>query len=569
MFNTNITETFEAAFKDLHECNLISAYMRTVELQKMKKEVMLKVLHSEEYDQNFVDLYFAAAEDLVKKLDKKINEQCLTHVESVEVDRQTLTSEEKQSMMAAYLEKMFYEILLSRSKRFQAPKFTDILDLCEILREDLNFVVHKIGIITPGTHEAFIKVLYSFLEKFALKDLSREDIKFLIEWAQKNSHSSFLGASTFLGLSTVLNSRPPLISQATTDSLYSSYISKTKQSVPVFLKKTIREILGSNELPYILHENNEKIYSSDLPTTLIILLNGIVDLPQKASEEVIKTLNDAALYQLTIFFHYLNDGVVKYKTKNFAHRKLVKNFTSILIMVSNDAYKAFKLIEEHYSGNLSVQKEIKTLKSLCKTCLTSVILALIDELMEDIQSQLNAIMTRGWLATCDDCLVICDTIDKFYNEYQHLRSINRYALLETIIFKLAGGYIIGLKCQRLKFFDDGERSKAATRLREDVKNITDLFSHFQEKPGQKIPGFLNLVAELFDRQKAVLESSVIEIVEAFPDIPTELLTAIICSRGDFGMNESRKMVFATKKDVAPTNDSEMINFFESCEKPIT
>ena len=149
-------------------------------------------------------------------------------------------------------------------------------------------------------------------------------------------------------------------------------------------------------------------------------------------------------------------------------------------------------------------------------------------------------MTREWLKGSEDRETICMTILDYYHDYQHLRAHIRYALLEELLFKIVGEYIIAIDGKRLKYQNYEERQLSAARLREDSERIDEIFSNYLERRGPMITSVLASMADILDlRDKSLLSLTTATFVRKYPDVHAELLIALIVSREDVNGAEAK------------------------------
>ena len=197
---------------------------------------------------------------------------------------------------------------------------------------------------------------------------------------------------------------------------------------------------------------------------------------------------------------------------------------------------------------------------------------MLDEICEDIQKHLDLLMTDKWLkypGGTEDRDVICMTILDYNCDYSHLRPHIRLTLVEELLYKVVGEYIIAIDSRRLTYGTYAQRQMAAARLREDADHYKELFRGLlnKEENSPMMTDVLPAMAEILDlRDKSLLTLEASSFVRKYPDVHVELLTSLIQSREDINGKEAKSIAEEAIDHARfhPKGDKEMIKLFGLC-----
>uniref|UniRef100_A0A914P336 Exocyst complex component Sec6 n=1 Tax=Panagrolaimus davidi TaxID=227884 RepID=A0A914P336_9BILA len=294
------------------------------------------------------------------------------------------------------------------------------------------------------------------------------------------------------------------------------------------------------------------------------MVEDTVAVTKEISVEVIPRVIDETIDEFLTFSTRYKDATVGYNVKHFENREFFKRYTATLIAVANNldiCTESTDKLEKHIrltmesdtSGNddttsprslttfgINRQELIQKIEHLKKNwnfSLQSAVSVLLDEVYENIQKHLSNLLTRQWLMGSEGRDTICITLIDYFDNYQHLRPHIRIVLLEELLSKVLGEYIVAINDRRLTYSNYDERHLSAERLREDTANILDL------------------------RDKILLTLKTSQFVRKYPDIRAELLTALINSREDVNAKEAKAIADEALDNgkFHPKGDKDMFN----------
>uniref|UniRef100_A0A914Z9C5 Exocyst complex component Sec6 n=1 Tax=Panagrolaimus superbus TaxID=310955 RepID=A0A914Z9C5_9BILA len=477
------------------------------------------------------------------------------------------------------------------------------LEVCrKVVVEDLKVVKSGIVQCFPPEYkiyDRYINMYHSAISKrlreIATDELEKNELVQLLGWVQSYGGPDVLG-NTRLGISTAaLLQEQPLLSRITVNQLYDRYIEITKKDIHDWLEKALHTEKDDWYKHSPPEEDNHGCFYTALPSILFGMVEDTVAVTKEISVEVIPRVIDAAIDEFLTFSTKYKDATMAYKVKHFENREFFKRYTATLIAVANNldicAQSTDKLekhirltMESDTNGHendttsprsittfgINRQELIQKIEHLKKNwnfSMQSSVSSLLDEVYEDIQKHLSNLLTRQWLMGSEDRDTICITIMDYFDDYQHLRPHIRFVLLEELLFKVVGEYIVAINDRRLTYSNYDERHLCAERLREDSEKIEELFSHFLERSGPMITTCLRAVADILDlRDKTLLTLETSQFVRKYPDIHAELLTALINSREDVNAKEAKAIAEEALDNgkFNPKGDKDMVKLFSFC-----
>uniref|UniRef100_A0A7E4UXX1 Exocyst complex component Sec6 n=1 Tax=Panagrellus redivivus TaxID=6233 RepID=A0A7E4UXX1_PANRE len=480
------------------------------------------------------------------------------------------------------------------------------LEVCrKVLVEDLRVVKSGLAPCFPPEYKIYDRYINMYhgaiakrLREIASEDLIKAELVQLLGWVQSYGGAEILGNHR-LGIQTAaLLAEQPLLPKLTMEALYERYIEIVKTDFDNWLNKS----LSTEKDDWYKHaspdQDNNNCYYTQLPSLLFGMSEDTVELTKQFSVEIIPRVIDVAVDEFLAFATRYKDAAMAYKMKHFENREHFQKFTATLIAVINNLDTCCEFtdrLEKHIritmenAGNGEYDydvgsprsmasyginrgeliQKIDQLKKKWKFAMQSVISGLLDEINEDIQKYLNNLMTRQWLMGSDDRDTICITIADYFEDYCHIRPHLRVTLIEELMYKVVGEYIIAINERRLTYSTYNERHLAAERLKEDSGKIEELFAEFLNRQGTPMmTAVLVAMADILSlRDKSLLQLETYAFVRKYPDVHVELLASLMQAREDMNAKEARAIAEDAVGNAKyyPKGDREMVKLFGMCK----
>ncbi|PIO75775.1 hypothetical protein TELCIR_02160 [Teladorsagia circumcincta] len=137
------------------------------------------------------------------------------------------------------------------------------------------------------------------------------------------------------------------------------------------------------------------------------------------------------------------------------------------------------------------------------------------------------------------------TVQDYYADHRHLRPATRCALLMDLQFRIVGEYLKAIDTRRLTFASYEERAAAGSRLKADAQRLEALFSQLLDtgdinEPFSLISSLISSCGDVISlRDKSLLTLEVTTFSRKYPNIPVDLLAALLASRDDVSRSEAK------------------------------
>ncbi|RCN49296.1 hypothetical protein ANCCAN_04546, partial [Ancylostoma caninum] len=300
-----------------------------------------------------------------------------------------------------------------------------------------------------------------------------------------------------------------------------------------------------------------------------------VTLAKEVSVEVIPNVINLTIEEFLIFANRYKDAFTAYRNKYFENRSNFREFTSTMIAIANNLHTCIESTDKYMQqvrlsmendeqqdsgvagrravGRQQIIENIDRLNArwsnaggLLHASLFRVSF-LFQEICEDLHPHLTELFSRKWLVGCSATETICMTVQDYYADHCHLRPATRCSLLMDLQFRIVGEYLKAIDSRRLTFATYEERSAAGSRMKADAMRLEALFQQLRDTGDMSEPFSLvtSLIASCGDvislRDKSLLTLEVTTFSRKYPNIPVELLAALLATRDDVSRSEARSM----------------------------
>ncbi|VDL69963.1 unnamed protein product [Nippostrongylus brasiliensis] len=304
----------------------------------------------------------------------------------------------------------------------------------------------------------------------------------------------------------------PVLSRSTLNTLYDSFIEMTRTDMKNWLDKTLSAEKDDWNKHVRPDEDNFGYFYTSLPNIMFGMLRDTVTLAKEVSVEVIPSVINLTIEEFFVFANKYKDAFTAYRNKYFENRSNFREFTSTMVAIANNLQTVNYLLEE-----------------IC----------------EDLSPHLAELFSRKWLVGCSATETICMTVQDYYADHRHLRPATRCALLMDLQFRIVGEYLKAIDSRRLTFTSYEERASAGSRMKSDSQRLEAMFQQLLDcgdinEPFSLVCSLISNCGEVISlRDKSLLTLEVTTFSRKYPNIPVELLSALLASRDDVSRSEAR------------------------------
>ncbi|EYC08519.1 hypothetical protein Y032_0065g3594 [Ancylostoma ceylanicum] len=348
-----------------------------------------------------------------------------------------------------------------------------------------------------------------------------------------------------------------------------SFVEMTRNDMKIWLEKTLSAEKDDWNKHVRPDEDNFGYFYTSLPNIMFGMLRDTVTLAKEVSVEVIPNVINLTIEEFFIFANNYKDAFTDYRNKYFENRSKFREFTSTMIAIANNLQTCIESTDKYMqqvrlsmendeqqdsgvAGRRSVGRQqiidnIERLNNRWSKAVSVAVNFLRDEICEDLSPHLAELFSRKWLVGCSAPETICMTVQDYYADHRHLRPATRCALLMDLQFRIVGEYLKAIDSRRLTFATYEERAAAGSRMKADAVRLEALFQQLRDTEDISEPFTLvtSLIASCGDvlslRDKSLLTLEVTTFSRKCPNIPKDLLAALLACRDDVSRSEAKSM----------------------------
>ncbi|ETN81199.1 hypothetical protein NECAME_08679 [Necator americanus] len=240
-----------------------------------------------------------------------------------------------------------------------------------------------------------------------------------------------------------------------------------------------------------------------------------------------------------------NNAFTAYRNKYFENRSNFREFTSTMIAIANNLHTCIESTDKYMQQvRLSMENDEQ------QDCSIAGRRAVGRQQIIDNIDRLNARWSSAVgvaLVGCSAPETICMTVQDYFADHRHLRPATRCALLMDLQFRIVGEYLKAIDSRRLTFATYEERSAAGSRMKADATRLETLFQQLLDtgdisEPFSLVTSLISSCGDVISlRDKSLLTLEVTTFSRKYPNIPLDLLAALLASRDDVSRSEAKSM----------------------------
>ncbi|WKX93298.1 hypothetical protein Q1695_010944 [Nippostrongylus brasiliensis] len=450
------------------------------------------------------------------------------------------------------------------------------LEVCrKVIVDDLQIARAAVPCFPPDyqIYDRFVHMYHNCvckrLREIAAEQMEKSELVQLLSWIQTYGGEELLGNRRLQINAAALLDDVPVLSRSTLNTLYDSFIEMTRTDMKNWLDKTLSAEKDDWNKHVRPDEDNFGYFYTSLPNIMFGMLRDTVTLAKEVSVEVIPSVINLTIEEFFVFANKYKDAFTAYRNKYFENRSNFREFTSTMVAIANnlqtciestDKYmQQVRLSMEHdeqqdggMAGRRTVSRQqiidnIDRLNARWSSSVGVAVNFLLEEICEDLSPHLAELFSRKWLVGCSATETICMTVQDYYADHRHLRPATRCALLMDLQFRIVGEYLKAIDSRRLTFTSYEERASAGSRMKADSQRLEAMFQQLLDcgdinEPFSLVCSLISNCGEVISlRDKSLLTLEVTTFSRKYPNIPVELLSALLASRDDVSRSEARQM----------------------------
>ncbi|XP_041040120.1 exocyst complex component 3 isoform X1 [Carcharodon carcharias] len=584
----SVPEIVQEACELIERGELLSAHRKLMDLECSRDDLMYEQYRMDSkntHDMKLIQAYFTEVQNLSEQMGKQIWMLVQRSSVTVRSDPAQLVSviriierEEKIDKRMLDRQKQTGFIPPGRPKRWKARLFvvleqtvanrieasqsdTRELDKMWLVRhleltrkyvlEDLQVTKNLMVQCFPPHYNIFTKLQHLYhqglvarVEELASEDLEANEIVSLLTWVLNTYHSADMMGHPDLAPEVDVKTLEPLLSNDVANMLLSKYMTTLTSNIIGWLRKALETDKKDWKKEQEPEADQDGYYQTTLPAIVFQMFEQNLQVAAQISDDLKLKVLTLCLQQMNSFLSRYKEEVTLYKDDHLKDRQNPQFYIQYMIAVVNNCqtfkesvnslkrkYTNYELVmeEEHFANQPTIEVTLDTIaKDGCAY--------LLDEVFLDLETHLQELMTRKWLAGSNGVDIICVTIEDYFNDFAKIKKPYSKEITIEAHRRVVVEYIRTMMQKRITFRGLDERREGAERVIKDAEQFRFLFKKLSAGFGEDtdllcdaIPALAE-VLKLTDPSLLCLEVST--LVNKFPDFREEHITALMAMRGD-------------------------------------
>ncbi|PAV56755.1 hypothetical protein WR25_05016 [Diploscapter pachys] len=412
------------------------------------------------------------------------------------------------------------------------------------------------------------KAVQKEIQYLAGTDLDKAELSQLLKWIKLYGSDQLMGHRK-LGLDpeAMLKDEPLLTAEAHRK-LCDAFIEMSKSDIQFWLERALN--LEKNDWYRTIEDDHselemddKKCYYTTLPSTLFSMLRDNFAMGKEIDHTAVAKIVMITFEYFEDFVDKFNDAVRAFRNKHFENRAIIQKYTSIMISIVNNMVTCIEstdkyrqqirlTLETNTQQERSMMDEVleraDSVREKFAGALSLSISCLRDEIYEDLKTSLEKVVTKDWLyETVRPIGTIDSTIEDYYYDYMHLKPQARAMLTSELQLLIVREYLKAIETRRYVLSSTEERVRFCNVFHKDVDVYARRFDVISKLPDMEdqVPDLFPLLYAIADviglKDKSILSLEATGFARKFPNIPVDLLIAVLTMRDDIGRNEAKSL----------------------------
>nr|CAG4649196.1 EOG090X03GO [Scapholeberis mucronata]SVE93521.1 EOG090X03GO [Scapholeberis mucronata] len=354
----------------------------------------------------------------------------------------------------------------------------------------------------------------------------------------------------------------PLLSDATVDQLYKTYLTNMSSNYADWMQKTVETEARDWRRPVVPETDGDGHYHTE---SIVIIFQMVEEnlkvISLTISEKLMLRALNLGLQEITKYGLLYREAINQFKIKHFEDRSQVPYFTHYMIAIVNNCLHAIELSKEMKTryGNRKEQHEnftaisnnFEILFHTYESLRNDAAGFLLEEAFLDLEPHFQDLLTRKWVLTTVPVDTICATLEDYFQDYMHLRPENFQFVIHQAEVCISRKYITSIFQKKISLKDERrdvadkiirEAGQIESLLAPALLNRSTLSSDDDESIENAPQKAISALAEVIKCDSEMITLELINFIKKYPDVSQDQLTCLLTLRGDFSRAEARQRV---------------------------
>uniref|UniRef100_A0A3B5LE83 Exocyst complex component 3 n=1 Tax=Xiphophorus couchianus TaxID=32473 RepID=A0A3B5LE83_9TELE len=431
-----------------------------------------------------------------------------------------------------------------------------LVRLLEITRkyvlDDLIVVKNLMVQCFPPHYNTFNSLYHNAVstrvKELAWEDLEANEIVSLLTWVLNTYKSVEMMGHPDLCSEFDINQLEPLLPQEVVDDLLSKYVKTFTSNITGWLRKALetdkKDWLKETEP----EADQDGYYQTTLPAIVFQMFEQNLQVAAQIDGDFKEQVLKLCLKQMNSFLMRYREEVVAYKEEHLRDRQLPQCYIQYMIAIVNNCQtfkESINSLKRKYSQALDPFDSDAAIERTLGEVVKEGCQFLLDEVFLDLESHLNELLTRKWLAGSHAVDTICVTVEDYFNDFNKVKKPFNQGMTNEALRRVVVEYLKAVMQKRITFKNADERKEGAERMIKEAEQFKFLFKKLAGEDTDRLCGSITAIAEVFKlTDPTLLFLEVTTLVSKYPDIREDHIQALLAVRGD-ASREMRQMIIGT------------------------
>ncbi|XP_054888469.1 exocyst complex component 3 [Poeciliopsis prolifica] len=387
------------------------------------------------------------------------------------------------------------------------------------------------------------------VKELALEDLEANEIVSLLTWVLNTYKSVEMMGHPDLCSEFDINQLEALLPQEVVDDLLSKYVKTFTSNITGWLRKALetdkKDWLKETEP----EADQDGYYQTTLPAIVFQMFEQNLQVAAQIDGDFKEQVLKLCLKQMNSFLMRYREEVVAYKEEHLRDRQLPQCYIQYMIAIVNNCQtfkESINSLKRKYSQSLDSFDSDAAIERTLGEVVKEGCQFLLDEVFLDLESHLNELLTRKWLAGSHAVDTICVTVEDYFNDFNKVKKPFNQDMTNKALCRVVVEYLKAVMQKRITFKNADERKEGAERMIKEAEQFKFLFKKLAAgEDTDRLCGSITAIAEVFKlTDPTLLFLEVTTLVSKYPDIREDHIQALLAVRGD-ASREMRQMIIGT------------------------
>ncbi|XP_019547157.2 exocyst complex component 3 [Aedes albopictus] len=339
----------------------------------------------------------------------------------------------------------------------------------------------------------------------------------------------------------------PLVSNEVLKEMESAYLKTMERNYQDWMTKTL-ETEKADWINGVPADSADQYYHTSAPVIIFQMIDQNLQVTNTIHSDLTFNALILSIQQVIKYGHNYRGAIIEYKERHFRDRSQAPFFTQHIITIVNNCAQMKELAQQmkqlYWPKSKTMHyEEFERLLNTYQALRDEAGLFLLEEAFLDLEIHFNELFTLKWVGTTVSVDTICVTLEDYFQDYNHLRSVNFEYVINEAQRLVAKRYIKAMLSKRLSK-PRQECEIMAKKVIKEAKQIKMFFEKVapnvakNDSPIDVISNLANLLT--CDAEMLILDLHT--LLSSYPSLTEDHVVRLFYMRNDFKASEVKEKV---------------------------